>query len=171
MKAIRFHQYGDPDVLRHEDVEVPVPGPGEVRIRVAGTTFNGVDGNIRAGNMQGPMPLTLPHVPGLDVAGTVDELGADVRSPAVGDRVVGFLPFVVDGASGSTSSRRPTPSRPLPRASRSPTPPRCRWSGSRRTRRSSTTPTCSPGSASWSTGRAARSAGTPSSWPRPSAPT
>ena len=99
MKAIRFHQYGDPDVLRHEDVEVPVPGAGEVRIRVAGTTFNGVDGNIRAGNMQGPMPLTLPHVPGLDVAGTVAELGADVRDLAVGDRVVGFQPFVVDGAS------------------------------------------------------------------------
>jgi NADPH:quinone reductase-like Zn-dependent oxidoreductase len=49
--------------------------------------------------MQGPMPLTLPHVPGLDLAGTVDALGTDVDGLAVGDRVVGFLPFVVDGAS------------------------------------------------------------------------
>ena len=99
MKAIRFHEYGDPDVLRYEDADVPTPGTGEVRIRVAGTTFNGVDGNIRAGNMQGPMPLTLPHVPGVDVAGTVDELGDDVDGLRVGDRVVGFLPFVADGAS------------------------------------------------------------------------
>lgn len=99
MKAIRFHEYGDAGVLRYEDVEAPTPGTGQVRVRVAGTTFNGVDGNIRAGNMQGPMPLTLPHIPGLDVAGTVDALADDVRTLQVGDHVVGFLPFVVDGAS------------------------------------------------------------------------
>lgn len=99
MKAIRFHQYGDADVLRLEDVDLPEPDAGEVRIRVAGTSFNGVDANIRAGNMQGPMPLTLPHVPGLDVAGTVDQVGDGVTRLAVGDHVVGFLPFVVDGAS------------------------------------------------------------------------
>ncbi|GAA4722396.1 NADP-dependent oxidoreductase [Nocardioides endophyticus] len=99
MKAIRFHQYGDADVLRYEDVETPEPGAGQVRVRVAGTTFNGVDANIRAGNMQGPMPLMLPHVPGLDVAGTVDALGDGVSALAVGGPVVGFLPFIVDGAS------------------------------------------------------------------------
>jgi NADPH:quinone reductase-like Zn-dependent oxidoreductase len=99
MKAIRFHEYGDTDVLRYEDIAVPDPGAGQVRVRVAGTTFNGVDANIRAGNMQGPMPLTLPHIPGLDLAGTVDALGTDTNGFAVGDRVVGFLPFVVDGAS------------------------------------------------------------------------
>jgi NADPH:quinone reductase-like Zn-dependent oxidoreductase len=99
MKAVRFHEYGDPDVLRYEDVDEPVAGAGQVRVRVAATTFNGVDGNIRAGSMQGPMPLTLPHIPGLDVAGTVDVLGEGVRGLAVGDRVVGFLPFTVDGAS------------------------------------------------------------------------
>jgi NADPH:quinone reductase-like Zn-dependent oxidoreductase len=99
MKAVRFHEYGDPDVLRYEDVDEPVPGTGQVRMRVAATTFNGVDGNIRAGFMQGPMPLTLPHIPGLDVAGTIDALGEGVSDLNVGDQVVGFLPFVVDGAS------------------------------------------------------------------------
>ncbi|MDL4816558.1 NADP-dependent oxidoreductase [Actinomadura opuntiae] len=99
MKAVRFHEYGDPDVLRYEDVDQPVPGAGQVRVRVAATTFNGIDGNIRAGLMQGPMPLTLPHIPGLDVSGTIDALGEDVGGLEVGDRVVGFLPFVDDGAS------------------------------------------------------------------------
>ena len=99
MKAIRFHEYGDANVLRYEDTDVPVPGRGQVRVRVAGTSFNGVDGNIRAGLMQGPMPLTLPHIPGLDVAGTVDELGEGVSDLKVGDKVVGFLPFVQDGAA------------------------------------------------------------------------
>ena len=99
MKAVRFHQYGGPEVLTVDDVPAPTPGAGEVRVRVAATTFNGVDANIRAGFMQEPMPLTLPHVPGLDVSGTVDEVGAGVEHLTVGDRVVGFLPFGVDGAS------------------------------------------------------------------------
>ena len=37
MKAVRFHEYGDPGVLRYEDVEQPEPGAGEVRLRVAGS--------------------------------------------------------------------------------------------------------------------------------------
>jgi NADPH:quinone reductase-like Zn-dependent oxidoreductase len=99
MKAIQFHEYGNPDVLRYEDVDLPVPTTGQVRIRVAGTSFNGVEGNIRAGFMQEPMPLTLPHIPGLDVAGTVDKLGDGVTGLKVGDKVVGFLPFTENGAA------------------------------------------------------------------------
>ena len=99
MKAVRFHEYGDPGVLRYEDVERPAPGPGQVLIRVAATSFNGVDGNIRGGFMQGPIPVTLPHTPGIDVAGTVEALGAGVVGIEVGERVVGFLPMVDDGAA------------------------------------------------------------------------
>lgn len=99
MKAVRFHEYGGPEVLRYEDVEQPVPGAGQVRIRVAATSFNGVDGNIRGGFMQGPIPVTLPHTPGIDVAGTVDALGDGVDGVRVGDAVVGFLPMVEDGAA------------------------------------------------------------------------
>ncbi|WP_067897560.1 NADP-dependent oxidoreductase [Nocardia vaccinii] len=99
MKAVRFHEYGAPDVLRYEDVDQPVPGAGEVRIRVAATSFNSVDGNIRGGFMQGPIPVELPHTPGLDVAGTVDALGEGVEGIAVGDDVVGFLPMDGNGAA------------------------------------------------------------------------
>jgi NADPH:quinone reductase-like Zn-dependent oxidoreductase len=99
MKAVRFHEYGDPGVLRYEDVAQPVPGAGEVRIRVAATSFNGVDGNIRGGFMRGPIPVTLPHTPGIDVAGTVEAVGEGVRGIEVGDEVVGFLPMAGDGAA------------------------------------------------------------------------
>src|SRR3954447_27002064 len=99
MKAVRFHEYGAPDVLRYEDVEQPVPGAGQVLIRVAATSFNGVDGNIRGGFMRGPIPVTLPHTPGIDVSGTVEALGADVTGVEAGDRVIGFLPMTGDGAA------------------------------------------------------------------------
>ena len=99
MKAMRFHEYGGPEELHLDDVSLPAPGPGQVRVRVAATSFNGVDGNIRAGRMQGPMPLDLPHVPGLDLAGTVDALGDGVDTLREGDPVIGFLPFVDDGAT------------------------------------------------------------------------
>jgi NADPH:quinone reductase-like Zn-dependent oxidoreductase len=99
MKAVRFHEYGDPDVLRYEDVEQPVPGPEEVRIHVAGTAFNPVDAGIRGGYLREPFPVVLPHVPGIDVAGTVDAVGANVTARRVGDRVIAFLPMVADGSA------------------------------------------------------------------------
>src|SRR5437763_3590663 len=99
MKAVRFHEFGDADVLRYEDVEQPVPGAGDVRLRVAVTSFNPVDGGIRGGYLQGPFPVALPHTPGIDVAGTVDALGDGVQSVAVGDAVVAFLSMTADGAA------------------------------------------------------------------------
>ena len=99
MKAVRFHQYGNPDVLRYEDVDKPVPAANEVRIRVAATSFNPVDAGIRGGYLKEAFPVALPHVPGIDVAGTIDAVGANVTGRRVGDRVIGFLPMVADGAA------------------------------------------------------------------------
>lgn len=99
MKAVRFHEFGDPAVLRYEDVEQPVPGMGQVRVRVAATSYNGVDDGIRGGYLQGPFPVTLPHTPGIDVAGTIDAVGEGANGLAVGDRVVGFISMVAPGAA------------------------------------------------------------------------
>jgi NADPH:quinone reductase-like Zn-dependent oxidoreductase len=99
VKAVRFHEYGGPEVLRYEDVAQPVPGAGQVRVRVAATTFNPVDDGIRGGYLQGPFPVALPHTPGIEVAGTVDAVGDGVDGLAVGDEVVGFLSMVADGAA------------------------------------------------------------------------
>lgn len=99
MKAIRFHEFGGPEVLRHEDVTLPTPGSGQVRIRVTATSFNDVDTAIRTGAGQGRVPIRLPHTPGVDVAGTVDALGPGVDAVAIGDRVVGLLPMTAAGAA------------------------------------------------------------------------
>ncbi|WP_036964648.1 NADP-dependent oxidoreductase [Promicromonospora kroppenstedtii] len=97
MKAVRFHETGGSEVLRYEDVDQPVPGTGEVLVRVAGSAFNPADGGMRGGFL--PIPITLPHVPGYDVSGTVDVLGDGVEGVAVGQDVVGFLPMAADGAA------------------------------------------------------------------------
>ncbi|WP_431929699.1 NADP-dependent oxidoreductase [Amycolatopsis tucumanensis] len=99
MRAVRYSEYGGPDVLRHEEAERPQPGPGQVLVRVAGTSFNGVDALVRAGVLQEVFPVRLPHIPGVDVAGTVEETGDGVTGLRRGDAVIGFLPIVDGGAA------------------------------------------------------------------------
>lgn len=82
MHAIRLHEYGGPEVLRYEEAPIPVPGPGEVLIKVAGTSFNPADAIIRAGVLHHSHPVRMPHIPGTDVAGTIVELGAGSTGPA-----------------------------------------------------------------------------------------
>lgn len=99
MKAIRFHQYGDSDVLRYEDVERPVPGPGQVLVEVAATSFNPVDAGIRGGYLKEVFDVALPHVPGIDVAGRIAVLGDGVTGWEPGDAVIGLLPMDAAGAA------------------------------------------------------------------------
>ncbi|MBW8803070.1 MAG: NADPH:quinone reductase [Catenulispora sp. 13_1_20CM_3_70_7] len=99
MKAMRFHEFGSSAVLRYEDVDRPVPGPGQVLVRVAATSFNPVDDHIRAGALAAMIPISLPYTPGIDLAGTIAELGTDVTGLEVGDRVVAMLPLDSAGAA------------------------------------------------------------------------
>ncbi|MBC8090643.1 MAG: NADP-dependent oxidoreductase, partial [Pseudonocardia sp.] len=99
MKAVRYHDFGSSEVLRYEEVERPVPGVGQVLVRVAATSFNPVDDHIRAGALAEMIPIALPFVPGIDLAGTVAEIGTEVTGVEVGDRVVAMLPLDVAGAA------------------------------------------------------------------------
>ena len=103
MKAVRFHQVGGPEVLQLEDIPVPAPGQGQVRLRVAASAFNAADAGMRAGFL--PIPVVLPHVPGYDVSGTVDELGEGVVEDGSdlrrGEPVIGFLPMERDGGAAA----------------------------------------------------------------------
>ena len=89
MRAARFHEYGPPSVLVIEDVDRPAPKAGEVLIRVHAAGVNPVDWKLRAGYLQAYMPVDLPYIPGLDVAGTVETLGEGVTTFDVGERVFG----------------------------------------------------------------------------------
>src|SRR3984957_4202515 len=87
MKAIVVHQYGGPDVLKFEDYPDPVPGPGEVLVRVAAAGVNPIDYKRRAGLTKDFYPMHFPSLIGIDVAGAVSQLGPEVEGFSVGDPV------------------------------------------------------------------------------------
>ena len=87
MKAILVREFGSPDVMKLEDTPEPVPGPGQVTIRVHAAGVNPVDTYIRAGAYA--RKPNLPYTPGTDVGGVVKAVGANVTRVKVGDRVYG----------------------------------------------------------------------------------
>jgi NADPH:quinone reductase-like Zn-dependent oxidoreductase len=87
MKAIVVHQYGGPEVLKFEEYPDPVPGPGEVLVRVAATSVNPIDYKRRAGLTKDFYPMHFPGLIGVDMAGTVVKLGPGVEGFSVGDQV------------------------------------------------------------------------------------
>jgi len=87
MKAIVVHQYGGPEVLKFEDYPDPVPGTGEVLVRVAAASVNPIDYKRRAGLTKDFYPLTFPGLIGVDVSGTVAKLGPGAEGFSIGDKV------------------------------------------------------------------------------------
>ncbi|MFZ1167706.1 MAG: NADP-dependent oxidoreductase [Candidatus Sulfotelmatobacter sp.] len=87
MKAIVVHQYGGPEVLKFEEYPDPVPGPGEVLVRVAATSVNPIDYKRRAGLTKDFYPIQFPGLIGVDIAGTVVKIGPRVEGFSIGDRV------------------------------------------------------------------------------------
>ncbi|MCF3961959.1 NADP-dependent oxidoreductase [Streptomyces fuscigenes] len=90
MKATVYEEFGGPEVLHGGEIEAPHPGPGQIRVQVKAAGVNPMDWKIRHGWMQQMMKTEFPAVPGLEVAGVVDELGEGVGDFAVGDEVVGW---------------------------------------------------------------------------------
>jgi NADPH:quinone reductase-like Zn-dependent oxidoreductase len=86
MRVVRHTEHGGPSVLTVGEAPVPEPGPGQVRVAVRAAGVNPVDVKLRSGAMRAP----LPRVPGAEVAGVVDAVGAGVADAAVGDAVVGW---------------------------------------------------------------------------------
>jgi NADPH2:quinone reductase len=88
MKAIVVREFGSPDVMKLETVPEPVPGPGQVTIRVHAVGVNPVDTYIRAGAYA--RKPNLPYTPGTDIGGIVHAVGANVTRVRVGDRVYAY---------------------------------------------------------------------------------
>jgi NADPH2:quinone reductase len=93
MKAVRIHNFGDPNVMKLETVDELSAGPGEVVVRIKAAGVNPVDTYIRAG-IYGPRPF--PHGPGMDGAGAVVGVGAGVARFQINDRV-----YVAGSLSGT----------------------------------------------------------------------
>ncbi len=83
VKAIRFHETGGPEVLRLEDIDLPAPAAHEVRVRHTAIGVNFIDTYHRTGLY----PLALPSGLGMEAAGIVEEVGADVTNLVAGDRI------------------------------------------------------------------------------------
>ena len=86
MKAAVLHEFGDFDVLRYEDVEIPSPRSGHILIKVLAAGVNRLDHYIREGSIAPELPF--PHVLGADAVGEVAALGDGVIGPEIGERVV-----------------------------------------------------------------------------------
>lgn len=97
MRALRFSRHGQPDVLEVAELPVPHPGPGEVLVRVRAAGLNPVDVGIVAMPLPFVTDLTLPAVPGWELAGTVVMRGPGATEFAVGDDVFGVSRFPLLG--------------------------------------------------------------------------
>ena len=88
MRAIRFHRTGGPEVLQLEEVRVPAPGPGEIRIALRFAGVNFIDTYFRSGLYDaGPLPARVGKEGSGVVTAVGDGVGDGVGSPRVGDRV------------------------------------------------------------------------------------
>lgn len=93
--AARFHERGGPDSVRVEEVQLPEIGTDQLRVEVEAAGVNRVDTVFSRGGFEDVYPYSrlrpprLPHTPGSDFAGTVVEVGSNVRDFEVGDRVLG----------------------------------------------------------------------------------
>ncbi len=103
MRAIRFHEFGGPDVLRYEEVQRPELKPGEVLVRVHAIGINPPDWYVREGMKILPPEvrptIPLPYIPGTDISGVVEAVAMDVNGFSVGDEVFGMVRFPRHGSN------------------------------------------------------------------------
>src|SRR5437763_11438949 len=91
MKAVALNEYGDPDVLRYQELPDPLVGPDTVLVRARVAGVNPVDWKIRRGFLRGAIPHHTPLIPGWDVAGVVESVGPAVTEFRPGDEVLGYV--------------------------------------------------------------------------------
>src|SRR5258707_11832173 len=89
-KAVRYDEFGGIDVLRVDEVERPVPGDGQVLVRVKAAGINPSEAAIRTGAVAQIFPSTFPSGQGSDLAGVIEEAGAGAGGFSPGDEVIGF---------------------------------------------------------------------------------
>ncbi len=89
MRAVRFHEFGGPEVLRVEEVPDPQAGPGQVVVDITASALNHLDVDVRQGVSR--FPVQLPFILGIEPVGRIAEVGEGVEGWQVGDRVLPWL--------------------------------------------------------------------------------
>ena len=89
MRAARYGEYGDADVVRIEEIKAPEPGEGELLLRVRAAGVNPIDWKVMHGTYAGGEPLPAPRGIGVDVAGVVEKVGPGVEGHAPGEELLG----------------------------------------------------------------------------------
>jgi len=97
VKGIRIHAYGPPDRLVYEELPNPKAGSNEVVVCVEATGVNPADYKFRNGALAAVNPKKLPFTPGMDIAGRIESIGAEVTTLQVGDRVLAMLYVMGNG--------------------------------------------------------------------------
>lgn len=110
MKAIRVHEFGDPEVMKLEEIEEPIPGKGEVIVKIHAAGVNPVDTYIRSGLY--PLKPLLPYTPGIDGAGIVESIGEGVSRMKIGDRV--YISGAISGSYAEKALCKESQVYPLP---------------------------------------------------------
>ncbi len=90
MRAIVAREYGPPSVLKLENLSLPSPGPGQVRVKVVASSINPLDVKMRSGDVRHIYPGWFPEVYGYSVSGIIDAVGAGVTSRSAGEEVYGI---------------------------------------------------------------------------------
>src|SRR5437870_11875499 len=91
MKAIVVHEYGGPEVLKYEDRPRPEPKEDQILVRVIAAGVNPVDDASRSEKYAKFFGITLPFIPGYDIAGVVEKTGANITKFKAGDSVYAYL--------------------------------------------------------------------------------
>lgn len=142
MKALVARAYGPLEDLEIAELPTPVPGPGQLLVRMEAAALNAVDKTLVTGAMRDAIAVTHPFVPGVDVSGTVEAVGEGVTRFAPGDPVIawnsvasGALAERVLIADAPSAARRPaelTPAQEPPCPPAPSPPPRCSTSRTHR---------------------------------------
>ena len=101
MKAIAVPTYGPLETLAQIDAPLPVPGHGEVRVRVVSSALNPADFKVVTGSLKFLHARNRPLIVGYDFSGTIDMVGPSVEGFSIGDEVFGFLPYGPGNARGA----------------------------------------------------------------------
>jgi NADPH:quinone reductase-like Zn-dependent oxidoreductase len=91
MRAMLLHSYGNSELLQLEETSRPVPEAGEALVRVHAAGVHPIDWQIPQGMLKESQPVTFPFIPGIEVAGVVEEVGAGVMSELLGQPVLGLV--------------------------------------------------------------------------------